>query len=98
LKVALEFVEADAERTRLGLDPNEFAVYTMLKEYVPEGLAAEHAKGVSAVFTRFPDYQWDAHQLQQLRTALYQAMRPLVGGDIKRAIAAGNDLLKLRRV
>ncbi len=97
-QLALEFVEADAERTRLGLDPNEFAVYTALKEEVPEGLAAEQAKGVSAVFARYPDYQWDAHQLQQLRTALYQMMRPLLGGDIKRAIAAGNSLLKLRRI
>ncbi len=97
-QLALEFVEADAERTRLGLDPNEFAVYTALKEDVPEGLTAQQAKGVSAVFTRYPDYQWDAHQLQQLRTALYQAVRPLLGGDIKRAIAAGNSLLKLRRV
>ena len=97
-QLALEFVEADAERTQLGLDPNEFAIYTVLKEYVVERLNADQAHTLNAVFARYPDHEWDAHQLQELRTALYQALSPLVGGDIKRAIAAANGLLKLRRV
>jgi type I restriction enzyme, R subunit len=97
-QLALEFVEADAERTQLGLDPNEFAIYTVLKEYVGQGQTADQAQTLNAVFTRYPDYEWDAHQLQELRTALYQALSPLVGGDIKRAIAAANSLLKLSRV
>ncbi len=98
-QLADDYVDADAQRQRLGLDPNEFAIYTALKEHVAgDDLSAEQVKAVNAVFARYPDYQWDAHQLQQLRAALYQAVRPLVGGDLKTAIPASNSLLKLRRV
>lgn len=97
-QLATEYVEADTERKRLGLDPNAFAVYTTLKEFAPADLTAQQATAVDAVFARYPDYQWDAHQLQQLRAALYQAVRPLVANDLSKAIAAGNSLLKLRRV
>src|SRR5262249_6555933 len=87
-QLADEYVDADGERQRLGLDANEFAVYTALKEHVPgDGLSAAQAKDVNAVFAHYPDYQWDAHQLQQLRAALSQAVRPLVAGDLKKAIA-----------
>lgn len=100
-QLATEYVEADSERKRLGLNPNAFAVYTALKEFTTNdatGLTAQQATAVDAVFARYPDYQWDAHQLQQLRAALYQAVRPLVNNDLSKAIAAGNSLLKLRRV
>jgi type I restriction enzyme R subunit len=76
-QLAEEVVAADAERQRLGLDPNEFAVYKALKEHIPgEAISAEQAKAVDTIFLRYPDYRWDAHELQQLCAELYRAMRP----------------------
>lgn len=93
-KLAQEYVQADAERKRLGLDPNSFAIYTALRPLNADVTVAE-ATLVNAAFLRYPDYQWSEQQQAQLRTELYKLLRPLVGAKF---IDATNILLKLQRV
>ncbi len=94
-QMAFEYVEADGERQRLGLDPNAFAVYRLLAPVTGEAAVAQ-ANEVEGVFARFPDYRWHEGQQSALRSSLYRTLRPLVGAQ--RMIATTNDLLKLRRV
>jgi type I restriction enzyme R subunit len=94
-QLALEFVEADAERERLGLDPNAFAVYTVLKPLVTN-LSADQSQAVNALFVAHPHYQWNEQEQARLRADLYKLLRPLVG-DAK-MVEAANVLLRLQRV
>jgi hypothetical protein len=45
-QLAQQYVEADAERQRLGLDPNAFAIYTTLKPYAGAQLTTNSFLGV----------------------------------------------------
>ena len=94
-ELAQEIVDADAERRRLGVDENTFAIYNTLKTSV-KGLTAARTTALNGLFARFPDYGWDDGQAAELRAELYRALRPLVGdgGFVK----AANALLGLRRV
>ncbi|MGI8587810.1 MAG: type I restriction endonuclease subunit R [Chloroflexia bacterium] len=94
-QLAQEYIQADAERQRLGVDENAFAIYTALKPGVA-ALAPGQAQAVNALFERFPDYQWDVQQSSSLRTELYKALRPLVGAA--HMIEMTNTLMKLQRV
>ncbi|MFN7947018.1 MAG: HsdR family type I site-specific deoxyribonuclease [Blastocatellia bacterium] len=93
-KLAREAIEAEAERERLGVDENTFAIYTKLRETAPD-LTAAQAQAINAVFAAFPDYRWNKQQEQQLRAELYKTLRPLVGGKM---VQAANALLRLQRV
>ncbi|OLE03952.1 MAG: hypothetical protein AUI36_42850 [Cyanobacteria bacterium 13_1_40CM_2_61_4] len=94
-KLAREATEADAERQRLGLDENSFAIQKTVGE-VDNGFDAKQAKGINALFERFPDYHWNKQQESKLRTELYKALRPLIGTE--KMIDVANHLLKLQRV
>ncbi|MCL4516162.1 MAG: HsdR family type I site-specific deoxyribonuclease [Firmicutes bacterium] len=94
-KLAKEYVEADAERQRMDVDENTFAIYTVLKSFAKD-LSAKQAKDIDAIFGRFPDYQWDEQQTSKLRTELYKILRPIVGAT--RMIEATNILLRLKRI
>ncbi len=94
-KLAQEYVEADAERQRLGVDENTFAIYRVLRPLTGECGVAQ-AQQVNALFVRFPDSQWHEGQKSQLRTELYKALRPMVGAA--KMIEATNALLRLQRV
>src|SRR2546425_710782 len=94
-KLAREATEADAERQRLGLDENSFAIQKTVRE-VDNGFDPKQAKGINALFERFPDYGWNKQQESKLRTELYKALRPLVGTE--KMIDVANHLLKLQRV
>jgi type I restriction enzyme, R subunit len=94
-KLAREATEADAERQRLGLDENTFAIHKTVGE-TDNGFDAKQAKGVNALFERFPDYRWNKQQESKLRTELYKTLRPLVGTE--KMIAVANRLLRLQRV
>ena len=93
-KLAREAVNAEAERQKLSLDENTFAIYITLRTISAE-LSAEQAKSINVVFGNLPDYRWNKQQEQQLRAALYKVLRPLVG---KNFIETTDALLKLKRV
>lgn len=93
--LAQEYVEADAERQRLGLEANSFAIYRVLHALTGDNAIAQ-AREVNAVFARHPDYQWNQGQQSQLRADLYKALRPMVGAA--QMIATTNTLLRLQRV
>lgn len=94
-KLAQEYVEADTERERLGLDANTFAIYTELKPVVST-ITAEQAKEMNSVFTRYPDYQWNEQQKNRVRAELYKILLPLVGSA--KMVETANSLLRLQRV
>jgi type I restriction enzyme R subunit len=93
-RLAQETVDADEERTRLGLDENAFAIYSVLRPLLPR-VTPEQAQDVNSLFAAHPDYAWDAEQGRRLRTALYKALRPLVGSQMTDVT---NTLLRLQRV
>jgi type I restriction enzyme, R subunit len=94
-RLAQEYVEADAERRRLGIDDNSFAIYTTLKTQVANFSAAQ-ATAINDLFNRFPDYSWADDQKRDLRSELYKVLRPLVGA--RNMVAVTNTLLKLQRI
>jgi type I restriction enzyme R subunit len=94
-KLAREATDADAERQRLGLDENSFAIHKIVAE-VDHGFDAKQAKSINAIFVQFPDYRWNKQQEGRLRTELYKTLRPKVGTE--KMIKVANDLLKLQRV
>ncbi len=93
-QLAMEYVEADAERERLGLDANTFAVFKEVQRAAP-GITTAQAREMDALFVALPDYRWNDEQARQLRTKLYGKVRPLVGAT--GMIAVTNALLKLPR-
>ena len=102
LKLADEAVNGQAERNRLGLDPNEHTILLALRPAEPDGaggaadaLGPDDARRLNALFEQFPDYRWDPGQGDSLRAQLYKELRDVVGP--KRMIAAANRLLKLPR-
>jgi type I restriction enzyme, R subunit len=95
-QLAEQYTEADAERQRLGLDPNAFAVYTTLKALDVANLTPGHARDVDAVFLAHPDYRWDWNEGVAVRAELYKLLPPLVGRP--KMVEAANALLKLQRV
>lgn len=93
-QLAHQYAEAEAEQRRLGLDTTGYAVYTALTA-VKADLTPQEATQVGAVFAGYPDAAWNARQEQELRAALYQALRPLVPAAL--LITTANRLLKLER-
>jgi type I restriction enzyme R subunit len=94
-KLAREATEADAERQRLGLDENTFAIHKTVTAS-DDGFDTKQAKGINSLFERFPDYRWNKQQESKLRTELYKTLLPLVG--TKKMIEVANRLLRLQRV
>ena len=92
--IAEQASRSEEERKSLGLEKNAFAVYTVLKSYV-QGLGADQAKLVDAVFREYPDFCWDDNQASLLRRSLYKSVRSLVGPE--KMIEATDSLLKLQR-
>ena len=94
-KLAREATEADAERQRLGLDENTFAIYKTVAVASP-GSDGMESKALNALFEKLPDFRWNKDQERKLRTELYKALRPLVGTE--KMIEVVNQLLRLQRV
>jgi type I restriction enzyme R subunit len=93
--LAEEYIAADAERRRLDLDENTYAIYTVLK-LVNEENAVATAQTINALFRDRADYQWDSKQGMQLRAEIYKTVRPTVGAE--KMIEVTNTLLRLKRV
>jgi type I restriction enzyme R subunit len=94
-RLAREATEADAERQKMGLDENAFAIYKTVVE-VDNGFDGKQSKGIDGLFADCPDYRWNKQQESKLRTELYKALRPLVGTE--KMIEVANRLLKLQRI
>ena len=94
-ELAEECERASSERARMNLDENAYAVYTVLKGFAEE-IRPEQVRALNRVFDQFPDYQWDTHQQNRLRTMFYITLRPIVGTE--NMIEATNTLLKLERI
>jgi type I restriction enzyme R subunit len=94
--IASDCVEAEAERQRLDVDENTFAIYTVIKQTV-DNLDVEQAKTINAIYANFPDYWWDARQEIDLRTELYATLYPITN-SVEQTIEVTNSLLKLERV
>jgi len=95
VQLALDYVEADAERERLGMGENAFAIYRELHNIAPTITTAQ-AEAVDTLFLAHPEYRWNETQGNQLRAKLYGAVRPLVGRE--RMVAVANALLRLNRL
>jgi len=93
--LAEEYIAADAERRRLDLDENIYAIYTVLKLVNKENAVAT-AQTINALFRDRADYQWDNKQEMQLRAEIYNAVRPTVG--VEKMIEVTNTLLRLKRL
>ena len=93
--LAEEYIAADAERRRLDLDENTYAIYTVLKLVNKENALAT-AQTINALFRDRADYQWDNKQEMQLRAEIYNAVRPTVG--VEKMIEVTNTLLRLKRL
>ena len=94
-KLAREATDADAERQRMGLDENSFAIHKTVAG-ADNSFDAKQAKGINTLFERFPDYRWNKQQESKLRTELYKTLRPLVG--TAKMIDVANRLLRLQRI
>lgn len=94
-RLATEAVEAEADRQRLGLDENAFAIYKVVLTDSP-GYSADESKALDALFVQHSDYRWNDDQKSKLRTELYKALRPKVGTG--KMIEVTNRLFNIQRV
>ena len=89
-----ECERASSEQTRMNLDDNAYAVYTVLKEFT-EDITPEGVQEVNSIFDQFPDYQWNEQQERELRIKLYRTLRPIVTQGV---MEPTNALLKIQRI
>jgi type I restriction enzyme R subunit len=94
-KLAREYIEAHAERRRMEVNENTFAIFTTVKVEAPE-IRVEQAQDINRLFEQYPDYQWNEQHKSRLRTELYKTLRPIVGA--KKMVDTTNALLRLQRV
>ena len=90
-----ECERASSEQTRMNLDDNAYAVYTVLKGFAEE-INSEQVREVDSLIDQFPDYQWNEQQERELRIKLYSTLRSIVvvGG----VLAPARALLEIQRV
>lgn len=93
-EMAQQYINSDEERKRLGLNENEFAIFTSLKPYADK-FSTKQAEDLDAIFKDFPDYEWDETQERKLRAKLYKPIRSLVGTS--KMIEVTDSILRLRR-
>ncbi|MCE2394285.1 HsdR family type I site-specific deoxyribonuclease [Candidatus Poribacteria bacterium] len=89
-----ECERASSEQTRMNLDDNAYAVYTVLKGFAEE-ITPEQTREVDSVFDQFPDYQWNEQQERELRINLYRTLRLVVTQGV---MTPTNALLKIQRI
>ena len=89
-----EFVQAQEEQARTGLDLGAFTIYWILKQAAvaePEALAS----ALDGAFRRFPDHAHRAEDRRQLKAELYKVLLPAVGTE--RMVELADRLLRLQR-
>src|SRR5439155_14155289 len=72
-KLAREATEADAERQKLGLDENTFAIYKAVS-VVCSSFNGTNSAIINSLFDAYPDFRWDKQQESRLRTELYKTL------------------------
>ncbi len=89
-----EFVQAQEEQARTGLDLGAFTIYWILKQAdvaEPKVLASV----LDGAFRRFPDHAHRAEDRRQLKAELYKLLLPAVGTE--RMVELADRLLRLQR-
>ena len=89
-----ECERASSEQTRMNLDDNAYAVYTVLKGFA-EDITSEGVREVDSLINQFPDYQWNEQQERELRIKLYSTLRSIVVGGV---MAPARALLEIQRL
>jgi type I restriction enzyme R subunit len=69
LDEAEQYARVYEARRASGLDPNPFAIYTVLKPDLPS-CTPQQALVIDQIIRRYPDYQWDERQDRELRAEL----------------------------
>jgi type I restriction enzyme R subunit len=93
-KLAEECIDAEYQREKLGLNPNAFAIYTILEPITKKG-SVDQAVSINMLFDQFTDYTWDEKQASALRAELYKALLPVLGK--KEMFKVTNILMALQR-
>lgn len=96
-RLAQEYVQADEERTALGLDQNSFSIFVTVRTAEPD-ISADDAKTLNQMIESCPDYLWDLGQQRKLRTELYKAILPMVKNSTKKMVEVANKIMSLVRV
>jgi type I restriction enzyme R subunit len=94
-KLANEYVESEAERQKLNLDGNTFAIHTALKSFKGE-IEVEVSKEINGAFGKYPDFEWNEQQKRDLRSVLYKLLIQAVGKE--KMVEAAKTLLRLKRI
>ncbi len=94
-ELAEEYIEAETERQKLGVDANTFGIYIALKAIVPD-IATTQAVEINEIFLKHSDFRWNQQQESNLRTNLYKTLLSIV--DRTKMIETANKLLKLQRI
>ena len=94
LDLTQQYIDSEEERRKLGLDEDEFAIYTKLRSHI-DSFTPKQAQEINGIFKDFPDYGWDEAQERRLRTKLYMPIRSLVGTSKMTEVT--DSLLRLRR-
>lgn len=95
--LAREFLLADQERERLGLDTNTFTLYSALRQRgLEETDAMLLARRLDDAIQRYPEFLDNAAQRRALKADLYKLLIPTVGKD--EMVRLGDWLLAAPRV
>jgi len=97
-ELAQEYLDAEAERERLGLEPNAFAIHVTLKRRCP-GVEPAKAAEIDRLFAQYPEYVWNETRRNALRTAIYKALKALHPVlPVEEIVAVTDEFLRLQRV
>jgi type I restriction enzyme, R subunit len=94
-KLAEQYIHADEERQKLGLDANAFAIYVALGNDLP-AVTPEQAQTIDEFFKSYPDYKWNKSQNKQLLAQLCKCLHPLCG--VIQSVEIATKLLNLERI
>lgn len=89
--LAQQAAHATIEQEQLGLQQQSYAIYVILRRYLPD-ISAAQASELHMLVLRYPDAGWSDQQKRALRSELYRALIPLVGDE--HYLSATNDLLR----
>lgn len=93
-KLAEEYLEAKREADQVGLDPNTFTIFRILKQN-EIGTAKEVAPTIEAAIQKRPHFKDNPAELRLLKADLYKVLLPVVGKS--KMVAVAEEILRLPR-
>lgn len=95
-KIVREYLDAKADRQKLGVDEHTFAMFQIVKQQgMAPDPALELAKNLQIVFGSYPEHRENPGQLRLLKAELYKHLLPAVGK--KAMVATADQLLRIVR-